>query len=63
MNKTKCDIIRDMSNAVTCGMCNALPSGKQIPHGCGQPPPVSVCSIPGAANVKMKLEQLPNITH
>ena len=58
MSITKCDVIRDTANAVTCGMCNALTSGKPIPLGCeinGKFPPNAVCSIPTTANVRMKL--------
>jgi len=55
---TKCDIIRDAANAVGCGMCEALGSGKGLPDGClllDRIPKASACRVPGTANVRLYL--------
>lgn len=59
---SKCDIIRDMGLATSCGLCSALEADPQqaIPEGCktsDRPngPPKEVCGLTNAANVRMKL--------
>jgi hypothetical protein len=47
---SKCDIINDTSNAMSCGLCTS----KTRPLGCGNISK-AVCSVPGAANAKMQL--------
>jgi hypothetical protein len=57
---TKCDIIRDMGLATTCGLCSALDADIPVPDGCmtlvhPNGPPDAVCGIARAANARMKL--------
>jgi len=57
---TRCDIIRDAATANSCGMCEAITAtpARPVPAGCaagGAVPPAAVCSVPGAANTRMKL--------
>jgi len=47
---SKCNIIRDMSSAILCGLCTGNPSNK-CPEGLQQ----SLCDIPAMANNKMSL--------
>jgi len=71
MAATKCDIIRDMVAATTCGLCESpacqrnrdCPAGQTCeggacigrPAACRATLSPAVCSIPGAANAKMAL--------
>ena len=61
MSTTKCDIIRDVATATSCGMCTALAATppRPIPAGCaaadGRTPPAAACAVTVAANTRMKL--------
>jgi hypothetical protein len=60
MSTSKCDIIRDVATAASCGMCTALAATppRPIPEGCaaaGRVPPAAACGVPVAANTRMKL--------
>jgi hypothetical protein len=55
---TKCDIIRDVGVASSCGMCEALRGAAPIPAGCligGRTPPAAACSVASMANSRMAL--------
>jgi hypothetical protein len=57
---SRCDIVRDMVAATTCGLCSGGPSpmdqvGPGTPSGCAAGLSPAVCGIPGAANARMAL--------
>jgi hypothetical protein len=57
---TKCDIIRDVGMANSCGMCTALAAKppNPIPAGCtvgGRTPPQAACLVAPTANTRMQL--------